>query len=94
MFLPCLSVTHTEPRHDAVLMCRSFVAAACTGPFTVANGTFPCNTIESALSCDGTCDNGYSGAPVASCAYGVYTVSGNCEPGKAPGGDICVSQSN
>ena len=47
----------------------------------MGNGTFMCGVTSSGKSCLGSCDNGYSGNIAAVCAYGVYTVSGTCEPG-------------
>jgi hypothetical protein len=58
------------------------VAASCTGPVTVPDGTFTCTTTLSGQTCAGSCNTGYSGTPVATCFNGVYTVSGSCQPGK------------
>ena len=64
------------------LLCFACVAASCSGPVTVTNGNFSCGTTLSGLTCAGACNSGYSGAPVATCTNGVYTVSGSCQPGE------------
>ena len=72
--------------HNTLTCCTTLclcLAAACNGPFTVGNGTFPCDTISSGQSCTGSCNNGYMGDVSSTCTNGVYTVSGTCEPGKA-----------
>ena len=56
--------------------------ASCSGTVTVGNGTFTCGTTLSGQTCQGACNTGYSGSPVATCTNGVYTVSGTCTPGE------------
>lgn len=47
-----------------------------------------CDVTSSGESCLGSCDKGHSGDIAAVCAYGVYTVSGTCEPGTTM---LCVT---
>lgn len=76
----------------ALLYHPPLAAAPCNGPFAVDNATFPCDTIPSGQSCIGQCGSGYSGTPVASCAYGVYTVAGTCQAGKLPDTTSCSTR--